>query len=73
MKRIKIQIKFVKSLNGTIQCWIDNELFETKIRNEPKLLERMKFCIGGRSNTNHFTKYTANGVIRNVRIEESGT
>ena len=72
MKRIKIQIQFVKSSNGTIQFWIDNEHFETEIKSETKLLEKMKFFIRGRSNTAHFTKYTANGVIKNVRIE-SGT
>ena len=71
MKRIKIKIKFVKSWNRTIQCWIDNEFFETEIESEPKLLENMKFFIGGPSDISHVAKDTVKGDIRNLRIEET--
>ena len=71
MKRIKIKIKLVKSFSGTIQCSINDEVFETKIKSEPKLLENMKFFIGGPSDISHVKKDTVKGVIRNLRIEET--
>ena len=71
MKRIKIKIKLVKLLDGTIQCSINDELFETEIKSEPKLLENMKFFIGGPSDNIHIKEDTVKGAIKNLRIEET--
>ena len=71
MKHIKIKIKLVKSFSGTIQCSINDEVFETKIKSEPKLLENMKFFIGRPRDISHVKKDTVKGVIRNLRIEET--
>ena len=71
MKRIKIKIKLVKSFSGTIQCSINDEVFETEIKSESKLLENMKFFIGKPSDIIHIKKDTVKGDIRNLLIEET--
>ena len=69
MKFTKIKFKLVKSVNGTIQYWLDEyDFFETEL-NYPKMHEKMKFFIGGQTGINVAPR-TIEGVIRDVRIEE---
>ena len=69
MKFTKIKFKLVKSVNGTIQYWLDKyDFFETEL-NDPTMLENMKFFIGGQT-TIKVNRRTIVGMIKNVRIEE---
>ena len=69
MKFKKIEFKLVKSVNGTIQYWLDKyDFFETEL-NDPKMHENMKFFIGGQTGIKVVSR-TIEGVIQNVRIEE---
>ena len=69
MKFKKIEFKLVKSVNGTIQFWLDKyDFFETEL-NDPKMHENMKFFIGGQTGIKVASR-TIEGVIRDVRIEE---
>ena len=69
MKFKKIEFKLVKSVNGTIQFWLDKyDFFETEL-NDSKMHENMKFFIGGQTGIKVASR-TIEGVIQNVRIEE---
>ena len=69
MKFKKIEFKLVKSVNGTIQYWLDEyDFFETEL-NDPKMLKNMKFFIGGQTSI-EVAPRTIVGMIKNVRIEK---
>ena len=74
MKFTKIKFKLVKSVNETIQYWLESnqldeyEFFETELI-DPKMHKNMKFFIGGQTGIKVPSR-TIEGVIQKVRIEE---
>ena len=71
MKFIQMKIKVLNFVDGTIKCWLNDDLVEIDIKDKQKSIENIRFIFGGKTDINGEDAADAvKGDIKNVRIEE---